>query len=317
MDTSHSDQEAPQGNITPDGGIPAKYLKFAAREHSHTWTHNGKTYDVLKLIEALKGRSTGKVAPQDLPAPARDSRSGFGKMRYAETDLQYPLIYDEGSMRVVDGRHRLAKALDTGVESLDYFPVDQDDLDAVEVGKTAAAVKGTPEEPKSPEQAEAGNYRKGHLRIQGLDITVENKRGQQRKGTDPSGKSWSITMKHHYGYIKRTESDADGDHIDVFIGPDQASELVFVVDQVNPSSNRFDEHKVLLGFTSEDAARKGYLANYEKGWKGLGDITALTMPQFKTWINTGDTGHRIAQTVKLASQGLQDGFWQGYMTKQA
>ena len=44
------------------------------------------------------------------------------------------------------------------------------------------------------------------------------------------------------------------------------------MDQVDPQSGKFDEHKVLLGFNSVDEAKKGYLANYEKGWKGLGGM---------------------------------------------
>ena len=49
--------------------------------------------------------------------------------------------------------------------------------------------------------------------------------------SDDDGETWSNHMYHHYGYIKMTESEADGDHIDVFIGPNPASTVVFVIDQ--------------------------------------------------------------------------------------
>ncbi|MDA1378653.1 hypothetical protein PCI56_00820 [Plesiomonas shigelloides subsp. oncorhynchi] len=86
-------------------------------------------------------------------------------------------------------------------------------------------------------------------------------------------------MAHDYGYIKRTEG-ADGDHVDAFIGDNPESQSVYVVDQRN-ADGTFDEHKVMLGFDDEASARAGYLANYSKGWKGLGDIRAMTMDEFK------------------------------------
>ena len=95
-------------------------------------------------------------------------------------------------------------------------------------------------------------------------------------------------MRHDYGYIKRTEGK-DGDHVDVFIGPDPKLELVYVVNQQDPETKAFDEHKCLLGFRSESEARRGYLANYQRGWKGLGSIYPLTIEQFRWWLSEGDT----------------------------
>lgn len=137
-------------------------------------------------------------------------------------------------------------------------------------------------------QKEAGNYKKGHLTLQGLDIALENPKGSTRSGTDQDGKVWQSTMAHDYGYIKRTLG-ADGDHVDVFIGDQPDSETVYVVDQVDPKTGKFDEHKVMMGFADEQAARAGYLANYEKGWKGLGTIKAMPVEEFKVWVKEGDT----------------------------
>ncbi|HDN9015027.1 TPA: hypothetical protein P2I01_001881 [Aeromonas salmonicida] len=137
-------------------------------------------------------------------------------------------------------------------------------------------------------QKEAGNYKKGHLTLQGLDIALENPKGSTRSGTDQDGKAWQSTMAHDYGYIKRTLG-ADGDHVDVFIGDQPDSETVYVVDQVDPKTGKFDEHKVMMGFADEQAARAGYLANYEKGWKGLGTIKAMPVDEFKVWVKEGDT----------------------------
>ncbi|MGE6120030.1 LPD38 domain-containing protein [Aeromonas media] len=150
-------------------------------------------------------------------------------------------------------------------------------------------------------QKEAGNYKKGHLTLKGLDIALENPKGSTRSGTDQDGKAWQSTMAHDYGYIKRTLG-ADGDHVDVFIGDKPDSETVYVVDQVDPKTGKFDEHKVMMGFSDEQAAREGYLGNYEAGWKGLGAIKAMPVESFKRWVSEGDTTKPVAKKVRMSQQ---------------
>lgn len=134
-------------------------------------------------------------------------------------------------------------------------------------------------------QKEAGNYKKGHIKIDGFDITIENPRGSERSGVDADGNTWSVTMNNTYGYIRGTEG-VDGDHIDVFLG--DSGNGVYVVDQVNEDGS-FDEHKVMYGFSSIDEAKESYLSNYSPGWKGLGNITGVSKETFKEWI---DSSHR-------------------------
>ncbi len=140
-------------------------------------------------------------------------------------------------------------------------------------------------------QKEAGNYKKAHVKIQGFDIAIENPRGSTRSGTDSKGNKWEVKMHSHYGYIKRTEG-ADGEHVDVFIGPNPESDKVFIVDQINPDGS-FDEHKVLIGFDSKLRARSGYKSNYSNGWK-VGPITSMSMDEFKDWVKNGDTKKPLA-----------------------
>lgn len=145
-------------------------------------------------------------------------------------------------------------------------------------------------------QKQAGNYRKAHVRVLGFDIAIENPKGSYRKGTDPNGKEWKCKMHHHYGYFKRTLGK-DGDHIDCFIGPNTKSELVFIINQIRPSSGVFDEHKVMLGFDSLEEAKEGYLANYSEGWKGLGEIHPFTLEQFKIWLQKADTTKKAKKVI--------------------
>ena len=133
-------------------------------------------------------------------------------------------------------------------------------------------------------QKEAGNYKKGHVKIDGYDVTIENPKGSVRSGVDRNGQEWSVTMNNTYGYIRGTEG-VDGDHIDVFLSDDPTQGDVYVIDQVNEDGS-FDEHKVMYGFKSALAAKRAYLANYSPGWKGLGTITKVSKEEFKKWINS-------------------------------
>lgn len=134
-------------------------------------------------------------------------------------------------------------------------------------------------------QKEAGNYRMGHVKIDGMDVTIENPKGSIRRGTDADGKKWESEMHYDYGYIRGTKA-VDNDHIDIFLSDNPETGNVFVVDQVNPKTGEFDESKVMYGFASEQEARDAYLSNYEKGWKGLGKITEVTREEFKKWIDS-------------------------------
>ncbi len=149
--------------------------------------------------------------------------------------------------------------------------------------KIAQAEAETDTEPTEA-QKEAGNYKKGHVKIDGFDVTIENPKGSVRSGKDADGTPWSVTMNNTYGYIRGTEG-VDGDHIDVYLSDNPTEGNVFVIDQVN-SDGSFDEHKVMYGFNSAEEARDAYLANYSPGWQGLGTITEVTKDEFKKWVGS-------------------------------
>ena len=142
----------------------------------------------------------------------------------------------------------------------------------------------------SDAQKESGNYKKGHIKFGGYDYTIENPKGSTRSGKDANGKEWKVTMHDTYGYI-RGKFGKDGDHLDMFINDkadlDNWDGDVFVVDQVNPDGS-FDEHKVMYGYDSMDDAEKAYLANYSKGWQGLGNITGASKAEFDKWLDTSN-----------------------------
>lgn len=152
-----------------------------------------------------------------------------------------------------------------------------------------SAIEETETNP-SDAQKESGNYKKGHIKFGGYDYTIENPKGSTRSGKDANGKEWKVTMHDTYGYI-RGKFGKDGDHLDMFINDkadlDNWDGDVFVVDQVNPDGS-FDEHKVMYGYDSINDAEKAYLANYSKGWQGLGNITGASKAEFDKWLDTSN-----------------------------
>lgn len=157
--------------------------------------------------------------------------------------------------------------------------------------KIAQAEAETDQNPTEA-QKEAGNYKKGHVRIGQFNITVENPKGSVRRGTDENGNPWETTMQNTYGYIRGTEG-VDGDHIDVFLTNDidgWNGRRVYVVDQYNEDGT-FDEHKVMLGFNDEDDARNAYFANYSDDWADKRKIvmTSTNLEDFEKWV---DSSHR-------------------------
>lgn len=141
---------------------------------------------------------------------------------------------------------------------------------------------------RTPSKAEiqAGNYKKGHISFGGYQYVIENPRGSYRRGEDKDGKKWSTRMNNTYGYFLGTLGK-DKDHIDVFINDsvdlDKFNGKIYVIDQVNKDGT-FDEHKVMYGFPNKTEAKKAYLSNYEKGWRGCGAITGASKQVFDTWI---------------------------------
>lgn len=126
----------------------------------------------------------------------------------------------------------------------------------------------------TPAQAEAGNYKKRKLAWHGLTISIENEPGSVRRG-----KGWQTKMLYAYGYINGT-TGKDQDQIDVYVGPDESADTVYVVHQRRAGDwAKYDEDKCLIQFSSEAAARSAYLKHYDDP-RFLGPITAMPVDKF-------------------------------------
>ena len=164
----------------------------------------------------------------------------------------------------------------------------------------------------NPSQAQIAsqNFKMGHVDFHGLDLTIENEKGSIRRGATKEGKKWESVLTCPYGYIRsvaggksgeRVRPKArDGDHIDVFVGPNKSSELVVAIDQY--LDGKYDESKFLLGCDSQDEGVQLYRSNYQRGWPDM-PASTCTFAQFKEWLKNGDHKKPFAgQMVKTASK---------------
>jgi len=142
-----------------------------------------------------------------------------------------------------------------------------------------------------------------------MDINVENLPGSVRKGVDSDGKPWAITMKAAYGEFAATLGN-DGDPVDVYVGPDPDAPFAYVIHQKVPSTQVFDEDKVIVGCKSLTEARALYMAHYNKPgfWGGA---TRWPIHELRAFLKTRKArGERldkpivVRRLIKAAPVGL-------------
>lgn len=245
------------------------FADFKKRGFSFDGSFGGNAYDFL--MYAL--RRTKKWKDVDASRAVSKFLSSIGY-----TGIKYKAGRNFGGAEEGDTNYVIFKPEDMKITEHTKFSL-----------RLKSAIEETETNP-SDAQKESGNYKKGHIKFGGYDYTIENPKGSTRSGKDADGKEWKVTMHDTYGYI-RGKFGKDGDHLDMFINDkadlDNWNGDVFVVDQVNPDGS-FDEHKVMYGYDSMDDAKKAYLANYSKGWKGLGNITGASKAEFDKWLDTSN-----------------------------
>ena len=116
-----------------------------------------------------------------------------------------------------------------------------------------------------------------------MTVVIEIPRDGLRHGVNRHGEPWENRMKNHYGSMNNIEG-MDGENLDVFVGEyPECTSNVFVIDQVDPETKEFDEHKCVIYARHIDDAKKIYNQNYPYNWKGLGSIREMDLEEFKNW----------------------------------
>ena len=259
---------------TKNGGDNQGYAPWLAPQ--------GKGMSLQKYGELLHSQLPEAVqeqfTDQDMRNAVRDVFGGAERPSDITT-----MIIRRGIIQAENAARRQEEMWIDGGPNMHKVSIDDNSF----TGRLERAKKQTNTEPTEG-QKEAGNYKKGHISFGGYDLTIENPAGSVRRG-EADGKKWEQKMNNTYGYILG-KFGKDGDHLDMFINDaadlDNWNGKVYVVDQVNPKTGEFDEHKVMYGFDSEAEARDAYLSNYEKGWKGLGKITGVDKETFDSWLDS-------------------------------
>ncbi len=162
----------------------------------------------------------------------------------------------------------------------------------------------------NPEPTDAqklsGEYKKGTVIIHGLVIDIENARSTSRTGKGEDGRTWRNLMPDHYGDIRGTMG-ADGDPIDVWVGPWPEGKKVFAVNQLfvaGPKKGQFDEHKLMICYPTMEMARNAYRNAYDRDFQGFGSMVEMTLNQLFWWLKYGAKDKPLSLDV-LPPAGLE------------
>lgn len=126
----------------------------------------------------------------------------------------------------------------------------------------------------------------GRVDFQGLPVSIENRKGSYRHWKDHfNGTEGKTLMKYAYGYVRGTLG-TDGDEVDVYVGPNEKSDKVFVITQMKtPEFKEVDEQKCMLGFNSAKEAKKAYIDHYDNP-KFFGSMKEMSLNEFKSKLKT-------------------------------
>lgn len=253
-------------------GLVDRYWSRAKAGYDHDLGQKDALLQAAKIVReagGLQTRDEFKAFMQDYGRI--DSGDGF-----------------QSSMRAIVSKY-MPKPSGDGSRNNPIVPRTADD-----VAKITDAVT----EPKSPQQAEAENYKHGHVEMEHLGlsgkngISVETGKGQRRSGVDEDGNDWHVeNMPVPYGRIKGTKS-SDGQPLDIFIGPNPLSKNIFVIQQNRPRGGGFDEHKILAGFDTQQDALSAYKLSYnDGGGDRIGPIVTMDRDKFWSWVESGGALH--------------------------
>ena len=124
--------------------------------------------------------------------------------------------------------------------------------------------------------------------FEGLPVIVEFLEGDTRTKVKSDGTTISNVMPAIYGYILFT-TDVHGEGIDMYIAPNHKKGAnVYIIDQVFPDNQLFDEHKIMLGFKSQDEATSTYKKVFGdgSGEHRIGAVTEMSLGTLRIWLSS-------------------------------
>lgn len=147
----------------------------------------------------------------------------------------------------------------------------------------------------TPEQAKAGNYRKGGVTFKSdegdIRVKIENPDGSVRTGDWGSRPLKGV----HYGYFPDTVS-ADGQPLDVLMTHDahDPNRPIAFIRQHDTTTGKFDELKVVMGARDRNDALQNYWRQYPRDMhlkltpNGAQDVVMMRRPKALAFIKSGN-----------------------------
>lgn len=134
------------------------------------------------------------------------------------------------------------------------------------------------------------------IMIQGFPIAIEFPAGSTKLGEDDQGNKWARLYLLDYGFIEGGPCSTDGETMDVYVGPHHGADYVYVVNQLRKDGS-LDEHKVMMGFHSQEEALRGYLQHYPADWAEtrVSSVKPMSIMEFRKWL----AGPGVMKAAKL------------------
>lgn len=289
----------------------ADELREATKDMSRDWERVVTTEltsahtqgSIQNILEDNKGKDTKDILVYAI-GPLDSATCRFCKKFY----------HDEGSFKVYRLSELLANGTNIGKKQMNWRPVAPPAHPncrhrLVELPQGFTLNKEGQVEFVSPEYHDKNSIKKAlktptfsgyrlhkRMKFQGMDISIENRKGSVREWKDRNGNTGKTKMRHDYGYIRRTVGN-DGDHIDCYVGPNKESDKVFVIHQ--KVDGKYDEDKVMLGFNTRTQAKRAFLIHYDSD-SFYGSMTVFDIDTFKDKV----LGNKVRKIVK-AKKGEQ------------
>ena len=138
------------------------------------------------------------------------------------------------------------------------------------------------------------------MNFQGLPLVIEYKKGEIKKDKEkPFSYGWE--MYADYGYIEGTISNEEGEEMDVYVGDDKSSKLVFMAHLLKEDEVNCDEVKVLLGFADMKAAKDLIYMQYGS-WR-VGEILETSLVDLKETVSLSKIKNS-KEKLLMASEGI-------------
>lgn len=132
------------------------------------------------------------------------------------------------------------------------------------------------------------------MKFRDLTIHIDRFKGFEKRFNDPKDGLQIVKYQYDYGFIPGI-FDSDGEELDVYVGPDEKQDTVYVIKKhfrdANGNLGKFDEHKCFVGMTRQQALNA---FDYHIHPKCRGEVLAVPYDEFKKRLKQG--------TLKTASE---------------